>query len=330
MQAGWMGRISIVIALVFAGAGSAAPTPVTVSSGIPHEALFDVDFDGATGYAVGAGGEILRSTDGGANWTREATPTRLSMLGVAVRGERAIAVGQMGAVLVRGADGKWSEVQSGTQERLFGVDVNADGVALAVGAFGALLRSADGGRTWAPSAPQWAGTFKDTAGRLGDFFEPSMYGVQLADDGRAWVVGELGLALRSDDGGQSWQVGHAGESAVDGVDPTLFGLSLRADGSGYAVGQEGYILKTEDDGVSWTAVERPTHANLLGVSISAAGGVLVTGMRDMLVSSDNGATWTRVEGADVATGWYSGAAHPQDGSAPLAVGNAARILRVEQ
>lgn len=320
---------ALAFALFCAGTSFAAPTPVEVISGIPHEALFDVDFDGATGYAVGAGGEILRSADGGATWTREETPTRLSMLGVSVRGDHAIAVGQMGAVLVRGSDGKWTEVQSGTQERLFSVGVNTDGTALAVGAFGALLRSTDGGRTWVPSAPQWTGTFKDTAGRLGDFFEPSMYSVQLADDGRAWVVGELGLAMRSVDGGQTWQIGHAGESSVDGVAPTLFALSVRADGTGFAVGQEGYLLKTEDDGVSWTAVERPTHANLLGVSASADGSVLATGMRDMLISTDHGATWKRVEGADVATGWYSGAAHPQDGGAPLAVGNAARILRVE-
>ncbi|WP_281783269.1 WD40/YVTN/BNR-like repeat-containing protein [Sinimarinibacterium flocculans] len=325
-------RIPAVVAalsLLCAGAVVAAPTPVEVASGIPHEALFAVDFDGATGYAVGAGGEILASTDGGATWTREETPTRLSMLGVSVRGDRAIAVGQMGAVLVRGGDGRWTEVQSGTEERLFGVDVNGDGVALAVGAFGALLRSTDGGRTWASSAPAWPGTFKDTAGRLGDFFEPSMYAVQLADDGRAWVVGELGLALRSEDGGVSWTVGHAGESSVDGVDPTLFGLDMRADGVGFAVGQEGYILKTTDDGASWTAIERPTHANLLDVSATGDGTVLATGMRDMLLSTDHGNNWERVRGADIATGWYSGVAHAQDRNAPLAVGNAARILRVE-
>ena len=325
---------ALVIALAGWSAGADAatptPTPVAVTSGIPHEALFAVDFDGAHGYAVGAGGEILASTDGGATWTRETTPTRLSMLGVAVHGDRAIAVGQMGMVLVRSADGTWTEVQSGTQERLFGVDLNRNGTAVAVGAFGALLRSTDGGQSWTEVAPQWVGIFKDTAGRLGDFFQPSMYAVQLTDDDRAWVVGELGLVLRSEDGGQTWAVGHAGESGVDGVDPTLFGLSVRADGIGFAVGQEGYILKTEDDGVNWTAIERPTHANLLGVSASADGGVLATGMRDMLISTDNGATWARVEGADVATGWYSGAAHPQGGGAPLAVGNAARILRVER
>ncbi|MES0875026.1 WD40/YVTN/BNR-like repeat-containing protein [Sinimarinibacterium thermocellulolyticum] len=320
---------ALAIAFVCSGTSLAAPTPVVVASGIPHEALFAVDFDGATGYAVGAGGEILASTDGGASWMREETPTRLAMLGVSVRGERALAVGQMGAVLVRGADGQWTEVQSGTEERLFGVDVNAQGIALAVGAFGALLRSTDGGLTWAPSAPQWAGTFKDTAGRLGDFFEPSLYGVQIADDGRAWVVGELGLVLRSEDGGQTWSVGHAGESAVDGVDPTLFGLSVRADGVGFAVGQEGYVLRTDDDGVSWSAIERPTHANLLDVTASADGTVLATGMRDMLLSRDHGRSWTRVQGADIATGWYSGAAQPGGDAAPLVVGNAARILRVE-
>lgn len=309
--------------------GPASPTPVAVVSGIPHEALFAVDFDGATGIAVGAGGEILRTTDGGANWMRETTPSRLALLGVAVRGERAIAVGQMGVVLVRTADGRWNQVESGTEERLFGVDLNAQGVAIAVGAFGALLRSTDGGQSWVNAAPAWAGIFEDTAGRLGDFFEPSMYGVQIADDGRAWVVGELALVLHSDDAGARWQVGHSGRSRVDGVDPTLFGLSMRADGSGVAVGQEGYVLVSSDGGASWRSIERPTHANLLSVHSSADGLVVATGMREMLISRDSGASWTPVRGEDIATGWYSGAARPGDAGAPLVVGNAGRILRLQ-
>jgi photosystem II stability/assembly factor-like uncharacterized protein len=317
---------SMVVALTAVGAqGSNAPppNPVAVLGGIPHEALFAIDFDGQTGVAVGAGGEIVRTTDGGASWTRESAPRRLALLGVAVRGEHAIAVGQMGVVLVRGADGRWSEVDSGTEERLFGVDLNAHGVALAVGAFGALLRSADGGRSWSAAAPEWAGIFKDTAGRLGDFFEPSLYGVQLADDGRAWAVGELALVLRSTDAGASWQVGHAGESRVDGVDPTLFGFSMRDDGSGVAV------LVSDDGGVSWRTTERPTHANLLSVHSSADGVVVATGMRELLFSRDGGANWQPVRGEDIATGWYSGAARPGGGGAPLVVGNAGRILRLQ-
>jgi photosystem II stability/assembly factor-like uncharacterized protein len=323
---------AMVVALTAVGVQAAsppAPTPVAVVSGIPHEALFAIDFDGQTGFAVGAGGEILRTTDGGATWMREASPSALALLGVAVRGERAIAVGQMGLVLVRGDDGRWFEVDSGTQERLFAVDLNAQGVALAVGAFGALLRSTDHGQTWLMSAPEWAGTFADTAGRLGDFFEPSMYGVQIADDGRAWAVGELALVLRSEDGGENWKVGHAGESRVDGVDPTLFGLAMRADGSGVAVGQEGYMLVSRDGGESWTAAERPTHANLLSVSSSADGVIVATGMRDMLISRDDGRSWQPVRGEDIATGWYSGAARPSGSGAPLVVGNAGRILRLQ-
>jgi photosystem II stability/assembly factor-like uncharacterized protein len=326
----WLAAVAVgLMAIGVQGASFAAPTPVAVVSGIPHEALFAIDFDDQIGIAVGAGGEILRSTDGGKSWMREAAPRRLALLGVAVRGERAIAVGQMGAVLLRSADGRWTEVDSGTQERLFGVDLNAQGVALAVGAFGALLRSTDGGETWAPAAPEWTGTFKDTAGRLGDFFEPSMYGVQISDDGQAWVVGELALVLRSTDAGASWQVGHAGESSVDGVDPTLFGLSMRADGSGVAVGQEGYVLLSDDGGASWRSIERPTHANLLSVHGSADGVVVATGMREMLFSRDGGTSWQPVRGEDIATGWYSGAARPGNGSAPLVVGNAGRILRLQ-
>ncbi len=299
-----------------------------VVSGIPHQALFAIDFDGDTGYAVGAGGEVQRTTDGGRSWSREAPPGRHSMLGVAVRGERAVAVGQMGLIAVRDRQGSWVMAASGTEERLFDVDINARGVAIAVGAFGALLRSEDGGQTWSQAQPQWRGIFKDSGGRLGDFFEPSLYGVQLSDDGQAWVVGEVGLILYSKDAGLTWQVAHAGESRPEGVDPTLSSIQVRSDGKGYAVGQEGYMLTSRDGGLSWSTVERKTHSNLLSVSTDPRGTVVVTGMRDLLFSPNDGRSWKSVQGEDIAIGWYSGAGRSSEKDVSYIVGNAGRILRL--
>ncbi len=320
--------LGFICGVLSAAVYAAPPVPEQIISGTPHEALFAVDFDGDNGYAVGAGGEILKTTDAGATWVRDPSPTKLSLLGVAISGQRVIAVGQMGVVLTKSGDGEWQLVESGTQERLFSVDVNAQGNALTVGAFGALLRSSDGGKSWAAAAPQWQGVFDDSAGRLGDFFEPSLYAVQIDDENRAWIAGELGLVANSSDGGASWQIGHAGTSRMDGVDPTLFGLTVRADGIGFAVGQEGYVLKTEDGGASWSVIPRPTHANLLSVSSGTDGVLVATGMRDMVFSRDDGKSWERISGADIATGWYSGAARPRGVGQPLIVGNAGRILRL--
>lgn len=310
------------------GAGAASPSVEVLVDGIPHQALFAIDFDGDHGLAVGAAGQILRSRDGGETWQAEDPGEPIALLGVAIQGERSIAVGQMGRIYIHGGQGAWQAVESPTTERLFNVDLNADGVALAVGAFGALLRSTDFGATWTSAAPEWEGMFEDPLGRLG-FFEPSLYGVHLADDGTAVVGGELSLLLRSTDGGQRWQVENAGTSREDGVDPSIFDLALRADGIGYAVGQEGLLLQTRNHGEDWQRLDVPSTANLLGVSTVADGRLIVAGMRDMLQSEDEGRRWQRIEGADIATGWYSGVYHHLRRDTAYSVGNAGRILQLQ-
>jgi photosystem II stability/assembly factor-like uncharacterized protein len=311
-----------IAAVVAAGAAcsalAAGPAAEPVVTGTAHQALFSVALDGAQGLAVGAGGEVLTSTDGGQHWQPEAkSPTTQALLGVALAGDRAIAVGQAGLIYVRAGSGAWSAAASGTEERLFGVDFNASGVAAAVGAFGKILRSTDGGATWASIAPSWPdGGFTDQG------LEPHLYAVDVAADGTITCVGEFGLVLRSGDAGVTWQVLHKGEAS-------LFALDLRADGVGYAVGQGGTILRTVDGGATWLAVPSGSQANLLGVHSSADGRVVVTAMRDLL-ASDDGVAWHRIEGGDFGSAWYSGVVTTGSGASATAliVGHSGRIVRI--
>lgn len=306
-----------------------ALTPNQISRGIPHQALFSVAFDGDRGYSVGAGGQILVSNDAGATWTPEESPTRLALLGVAVKGNVAIAVGQMGTIVVKAGDGDWELVEADTQERLFAVDLNAKGVAIAVGGFGTLLRSNDAGAQWSKAAPEWEGMFNDPTGMLG-FFEPSMYDVRVTDDGVVTIVGEVSLVLRSEDGGETFTAVNAGGGSDEGIDPSLFAVEILPNGNGFAVGQEGFMLQTNDAGKTWRGMSVQTTSNLLGVSSSPAGEVVIAGMRDALFSVDNGQTWQRINGVDIAIGWYSGTAWPVGAVGPLLVGNAASILQIEK
>lgn len=318
---------ALLLGVTFSCWAVAAAVPELLKDGIAHQALFSISMNGARGYAVGAGGEVLRSEDAGQTWHPEVAPVSVALLGVAAQDQHVIAVGQMGTILIKQEGQGWKQVSSGSEERLFSVALNRHGVAIAVGAFGTLLRSIDFGETWAPSAPTWSGIFSDPAGRLGDFFEPSLYAVQLDEQNRAWVAGEVGLVLRSVDGGSTWRAVHAGISDAEGVSPTLAALSIADDGRGVAVGQEGYVLRSLDFGEHWTALPRATHANLLGVAVATNGVVLSTGMRDMLISRDGADSWEHVKGVDIATGWYSGAVVSRAG-VPVAVGNAGRVVRI--
>ncbi|HEX4870967.1 MAG TPA: photosystem I reaction center subunit IX, partial [Nevskiaceae bacterium] len=130
---------SLVAGLAVASLQTAAPKAAELSAirtGIPHEALFSAAIQGNDGLAVGAGGSILSSADGGLTWTPEKAPTELSLLGVGMGGRHRVAVGQMGVILVK-EDAGWVSVDSGTQERLMAVDVHASGLVVVAGSFGA-------------------------------------------------------------------------------------------------------------------------------------------------------------------------------------------------
>lgn len=307
-------------------ASKAAAEPRQLLRGIAHQALFSVDFDGKQGVAVGAGGQIMASADAGQSWQPQKSPSPLSLLGVAVKGPRAIAVGQMGLLLVRDGQGPWRQLPSQTSERLMAVDMNARGLAVAVGSFGTVLRSADGGASWVKANPDWGPMFAADTATLGDDFHPHLYGVKVGEDGSVVMAGELSIVMRSAYAGEDWRLSFRGANAEGRADPSLFGLDIRGDGVGYAVGQSGLVLKTQDAGASWQPIHSGSNAILLSVKAGADRRVLITGMREMLQSENDGLSWRRLGGADLSTAWYSAIATPAN--AVLVVGQGGSILSV--
>ncbi len=74
-----------------------------VVEGVPDEFyLFDAWFDpeGRVGFAVGLGGTIIRSDDGGASWTRIESGLAADLYGVGGSGDRVVVVGEGGTVAI--------------------------------------------------------------------------------------------------------------------------------------------------------------------------------------------------------------------------------------
>lgn len=286
----------------------------TVVTGTAHQALFSVALDGNAGVAVGAGGELMESADGGNTWKQTAANVgELSLLGVSINQGHAIAVGQQGQVFMREQGKTWTKATSGTDNRLLSVSVNSSGLAVAVGAFGTALKSTDGGQNWQKISPEWV-----TIMPQGE--EPHLYVANVDEKGVITIAGEFGLILRSADGGDTWKTLHKSDASV-------FAMQLRADGVGYAVGQAGSILRTKDSGATWTQLPTTTPAILLGVTSTANGQVYVTGMHDMLVSTDDGATWSHASNPEITTAWYQGITSLD--SKVLAVGHAGQVVNVK-
>ncbi|WP_293370602.1 hypothetical protein [Nevskia sp.] len=307
-------RAATLIGLLAAVQASAA-TATPVLTGTVHDALFAVSFDGQRGLAAGAPGYLLETRDGARSWTPLANiPTRLALLGVALKGEHAIAVGQQGLVLKR-SGGEWKKVETGTQERLLSVSVNASGAAVAAGAFGTVLGSSDGGATWTAIKPLWE-QFAEPG------TEPHVYASHIDEAGTITIAGEFALILRKTADSDEWKLLNKGEAS-------LFAMYLGNGGIGYAVGQNGIALRSADAGASWTQLDVGTQAILLGVSASSDDKVTVTGMREMRHSPDGGRSWSAVSGGGVNTLWYQGIGQPEGSAAALAVGQAGRILKID-
>jgi photosystem II stability/assembly factor-like uncharacterized protein len=266
-----------------------------VRSGIPHDALFAIDMSGEKGVAVGNFGLMLETTDGGQTWNTLPAKTPLALLGVQFAGEHSVAVGQQGLVLTRSGAGEWQKVESGLTQRLLNVGMNEQGLAIAVGEFGFVARSRDHGATWEATPLDWTAYNEEG-------YEPHLYDALVTPEGAVMICGEFGLILRSDDGGDTWR-------AVNRGDESVFALQLATDGSntGYAVGQEGFVARTADGGLTWTKVEVPSDANLLGVW-SGNSEVVAVGIRQLLRSSDDGATFTGTDDLNVVRTWYQGVA----------------------
>lgn len=313
---------SIMVAVPALAEGNIAK----VLGGTAHNALFATSFDGERGIAVGAGGEIQVTADGGKTWKLETGPTQLSLTTASIKGSRRIVAGLMGEIFTDDGSGKWQRAESGTKERALGSSLSSSGNAMVVGSFGTMLHSNDGGKTWKNVAPDWAPIFAGSD-ELSDDFAPSIYAVAIDDQGFGIAVGELSTILRTEDGGASWQLALGGPVRGSERPSAIFGATIRPDGVGYAVGQSGLILQTRDQGRTWCSIASGTTANLMGVASLPGGRTLVSGMRAMLLSLDDGKSWNKMSGSDLAFAWYSGASATGGGSFVVA-GQSGNILRV--
>lgn len=284
-----------------------------VHQGTLHEAMFCIAADGNKLLAVGAPDLIFTSNDSGVTWSpATGVAAGAALLGCALKNDLGLVVGQ-GGLMLRRAGNAWTRLPNVTDARLFAVDVNAAGLAVAVGGFGTILVSTDAGQTWTPVEYDWSST--NTEG-----FQPHVYGVSVARDGAITIVGEFEFVLRSIDQGRSWQLMHTGAAS-------LFDVQIDDNGMGYAVGQDGRVLRSADGGLTWAVVPSGSKANYMGIGRTSGGQVLVTGVRAMLIGSDTSSSFSTIAPGDVATGWYQAIA-AVGGDGWLVGGNSGRMVKL--
>jgi photosystem II stability/assembly factor-like uncharacterized protein len=139
---------------------------------------------------------------------------------------------------------------------------------MAIGAYGLLLSTDDGGRTWRDD--------------LGNDEGAHANAIAEAPDGSLYIAGEFGSISRSDDRGRSWQ------RLPSPYHGSLFGLLALQDGAILVFGLRGHLFRSEDRGSTWRRIETGTTATLLTGLVRADGSIVIAGLNGVLLLSDDG------------------------------------------
>ena len=201
------------------------------------------------------------------------------LLDVARAGDRLVAVGDRGHVLLSDDEGRtWRQVVVPTRAMLTGVSFGDPQHGWAVGHEGVILATADGGQTWIHQEP----TQDLDAIFLDVFFSDPLHGL---------VVGAYGKCLLTMDGGKSWQPGGAipDEVHLNQIAPT--GTDLL-----WLAGEAGILLSATDARTAWKKCYVPYEGSLFGALPLGDHALLTYGLRGhVFVSTDDGANWTARE-----------------------------------
>ncbi len=202
----------------------------------------------------------------------------------------------------------WFPIDSGVDNTLNDLYFHDLYNGVAVGYFGTVLLTSDGGETWIAPEGNLPGN-------------QNLYGVSFGDSLRGVTVGTGGTAWWTADGGQHWTAG------VSGTAENLFEIAMSSSLDGLAVGWGGTVLRTTDGGSNWTALASGTTQPLWGVSVLKAGTAIAVGDYTILRTADGGNSWTEIA-HPMANSWLNDVAF-SDSLHGLAVGDYVTILRTE-
>jgi photosystem II stability/assembly factor-like uncharacterized protein len=242
--------------------------------------------------------------------------SRSLMQAVARAGDRLVAVGQRGHVVVSTDGGKtWKQSTIPVSSDLTAVYFVDAKEGWTVGHDGVVLHTANGGESWqlqldgrkandmlvasmerkvaAEPASESAKALLAEAKRYKEQgADKPFLDVWFSDARNGYVVGAYNLVFRTADGGKTW------EPWFDRTDnPKFFNLySIRpVAGDLYIVGEGGLVLKLDAAAQRFKALAVPYKGSFFGVA-AAGNAVLAFGLRGNVWRSDNGgAAWTKVE-----------------------------------
>ena len=271
------------------------------------------------------------------------------MLSVARAGQRLVAVGERGFIVVSEDNGgSWRQVRSPVSMTLVKIRFLDDLEGWAVGHAGVVLHSRDGGLNWdkqldgvlaADIELQEAKQVAEAARDAEKAQERLAQAQQLVDDGpdkpfldllfvdarNGIVVGAYGLAFVTHDGGLTWQ---SMRSRIDNPSGLHLYSIERVGADLFIAGEQGTLLRSSDEGKTFESLASPYEGTTFGLQSTNAGSILAFGLRGKAFESkDRGDTWQRLDTLQPVT--LTSGLRLEDGSVLLA-DESGRVLRFQQ
>ncbi|HZV75647.1 MAG TPA: hypothetical protein VFF79_18195 [Conexibacter sp.] len=255
--------------------------------------------DATHGFAVGNGGLVLRTDDGGATWT----PKNLAVGGVDYTSIRCtgtqlcLLTTGAGTQLVRTADAgdTAGTVVTASTDPIYAAAFASPTRVSGAGDHGATVVSDDAGVRFEPIGGRISGTF--TALRAGG-----------AKD-TAFAPGAGGALAKTTDGGRTWRTGNVPTTA------DLLDVSFPSATAGYALDVDGGLFRTDNGGATWKTLGTGSTLRPGAVLAPDASSVLVVGPRGLRRSADAGETFDQVRSRAVLRAQLGGVTTAHSGGA---------------
>ena len=239
------------------------------------------------GWAVGHSGVILHSSDGGQTWAKQfdgnaanemiITQSQNYVDKLRVKVEQA-SEDDLEDIEIELEEAEYSledaqaDSEIGPSKPLLDVFFMNDREGIAVGAYGFIFKTIEGGTTWKNYGPM-----------LGN---PDRFHLNTITQvgGRVLLVaGEAGVIFRSEDRGETWETI---ESPYEG---SFFGLAETGEGmSVLAFGLRGNLFRSVDAGKTWEAVDSETESTLIAGARNKQGDISIVGNSGSVIFSDDG------------------------------------------